>query len=218
MFNVHLMIPFHLSQRLGFNLKPLADLTPLLSLGRMFVPRDETVYTKRFNTSWLQKEHVCHRHLNYLSHWLPTLNQIGSKLHVTYFITLLFYQSITFLASNNNPQPEQIRQCNRDVDCPSTESCRSGSCTSPCTNSCGQNTSCRVVNHLANCQCLSGHSGDPYVGCSKMSTSPSTGEPSQQKPSDPCQPFPCGTNTVCENHRGIAKCSCAPGYQVGLSD
>lgn len=210
MSNVHLMIPSHIYQLPDFNSKRLtADLTPL---GPMCVQQDATVFTKRFNTSWLQKEHVCHQKLYQLSHWLPTLSLIDLKLHVTPFIALLFYQSITFLASNITPQPEQIRQCNRDVDCPSNESCRSGSCTSPCTNSCGQNTSCRVVNHLANCQCLSGYTGDPYVGCS-MSSSPSTSEPSQQKPSDPCQPFPCGTNTVCENHRGIAKCSCAPGYQ-----
>ncbi|CAL8142874.1 unnamed protein product [Orchesella dallaii] len=108
-------------------------------------------------------------------------------------------------------QPDRL-QCRRDVDCSNEQACLSnGNCGSPCSTSCGQNTSCRTVNHLAQCKCLPGFQGDPYIACRQSQQQQP--QPPQAIHEDPCHPFPCGQNTICENHNGIAKCSCAQNYQ-----
>ncbi|ODN01923.1 EGF, latrophilin and seven transmembrane domain-containing protein 1 [Orchesella cincta] len=126
------------------------------------------------------------------------------------------YQAMQYVLVADGQSPPSTspdrNQCRRDVDCSNDQAClNTGNCGSPCSASCGQNTSCRTVNHLAQCKCLPGFGGDPYIACRQTQSTPPTPQPIHQD--DPCHPFPCGRNTVCDNHNGIAKCSCAQDYQ-----
>lgn len=63
---------------------------------------------------------------------------------------------------------------------------------------------CRVQNHLANCECPPGYTGNSFEGCVKVIEQPIVHEPV-----DPCIPSPCGRNAICEK----GQCRCTPEYQ-----
>jgi hypothetical protein len=113
-------------------------------------------------------------------------------------------------------QPE----CSRSSDCPTTKACIREKCQDPCKGACGLNAECHVVAHGPKCSCpYEYNAGDPYEHCSKTPaddeggfTTPST-PVDPAKPDDPCQPSPCGPNTICEidaKNRGV--CTCIRGY------
>lgn len=56
-------------------------------------------------------------------------------------------------------------QCETNSDCPNDLACINEKCTSPCINACGQNAKCSVSLHSANCYCVDGLVGDPFVSC-----------------------------------------------------
>lgn len=56
-------------------------------------------------------------------------------------------------------------ECTLSTECPSNSACVNNKCVDPCLGSCGYNAVCNVINHLPNCLCQTGYSGDPYSGC-----------------------------------------------------
>lgn len=64
-----------------------------------------------------------------------------------------------------NPYEGCRPECIMNSDCPSNKACQQQKCRDPCPGVCGQNAECQVVNHLPNCNCLLGYSGDPYRLC-----------------------------------------------------
>lgn len=57
-------------------------------------------------------------------------------------------------------------ECTVSTDCATNRACENNKCVDPCPNSCGQGTTCRVVNHSPICMCKPGFSGDPFTRCS----------------------------------------------------
>ncbi len=114
-------------------------------------------------------------------------------------------------------------------DCPPNAACLSSHCRDPCPGVCGINAECTVVNHIPTCTCFPDHIGDPFQSCRR--------KPVTRKyqlmlvcgqnyrtfyriffsvaavPENPCEPSPCGPNSVCQispyNH---ALCSCKPSF------
>lgn len=61
--------------------------------------------------------------------------------------------------------PRCAPECAINEDCPNDKACVRERCVDPCIGSCGSNTECRPMNHLAICTCLPGHRGNSFVGC-----------------------------------------------------
>jgi len=76
-------------------------------------------------------------------------------------------------------------------------------CRDPCPGSCGIGSVCNVLNHVPICQCPDGFTGDPFVSCYLKPQIPVA-----DVETDPCNPSPCGTNSICNN--GL--CTCLPEY------
>lgn len=63
-------------------------------------------------------------------------------------------------------QPPQCRpECVSNDECLNNLACINNKCKDPCTNICGINAECRVVNHIPNCVCVQGYIGDPFSRC-----------------------------------------------------
>ena len=54
--------------------------------------------------------------------------------------------------------------CRTDPECPLDRACQNRDCVNPCVtnNPCGTNADCLVSQHLAQCRCRFGYTGDPY--------------------------------------------------------
>lgn len=61
--------------------------------------------------------------------------------------------------------PRCAPECAINEDCPNDKACVRERCVDPCLGSCGSNTECRAMNHLAICTCLRGYRGNSFVGC-----------------------------------------------------
>lgn len=66
-----------------------------------------------------------------------------------------------FIGSPPNCRAECVvnSQCSPDLACINQK------CTSPCPDSCGINTQCKVINHSPICVCNLGFTGDPFMKC-----------------------------------------------------
>lgn len=125
-----------------------------------------------------------------------------------------------------NPYDGCRPECVLSSDCPSNRACMRNKCTDPCPGICGQNADCQVVNHLPQCSCRPGYTGDPFRYCniivieSKLNLYNVTGTvvhlfcclAPKPVPQDPCNPSPCGPNSQCRNVNEQAVCSCLPNY------
>lgn len=67
----------------------------------------------------------------------------------------------TYIGAPPGCRPE----CTVSTDCATNRACANNKCVDPCPNSCGQGTTCRVVNHSPICMCKPGFSGDPFIRC-----------------------------------------------------
>lgn len=94
-------------------------------------------------------------------------------------------------------------ECLVNSDCASNSACINQKCKDPCLGACGSSSVCRVQNHLANCECPPGYTGNSFEGCVRVI------EHTPVEPIDPCNPSPCGKNAICEN----GQCRCAPEYR-----
>lgn len=126
-----------------------------------------------------------------------------------------------------NPYESCRPECVHNSDCVSNRACINNKCQNPCPGTCGQNAYCQVSNHLPNCYCNIGYTGDPFKICilqqnerkpnhnhnynkyynNKVILAVKTNEPT-----NPCQPSPCGPNSQCKEVNGQAVCSCASTY------
>lgn len=61
-------------------------------------------------------------------------------------------------------------ECTINAECPSNLACQSERCRDPCPGSCGAQASCIVVKHAPMCTCDTGFTGDPFSGCSLISS------------------------------------------------
>lgn len=60
-------------------------------------------------------------------------------------------------------------ECKRDDECAGNRACMHGACKSPCNEAyCGVKAECRVFNHVPNCFCHVGYTGDPRHACHPM--------------------------------------------------
>ncbi|XP_029680457.1 neurogenic locus notch homolog protein 3-like, partial [Formica exsecta] len=98
-------------------------------------------------------------------------------------------------------------ECVTNADCDRSKACLNNKCINPCPDTCGQDATCRVVNHAPMCSCLPGYTGDPVNGCTIVDIA--TPLPS---PIDPCDPSPCGPNSNCRIQNEHAVCLCQPGF------
>ena len=74
---------------------------------------------------------------------------------------------------------------------------------------CGVGAMCQVIRHHPICTCPPGHQGDPFTQCTRIPPAP---QPTP-RPTNPCQPSPCGPYSRCKALRDKAMCSCEPGYR-----
>lgn len=94
-------------------------------------------------------------------------------------------------------------ECTINSDCPSHLACLAQHCRDPCQGLCGINAECSIVNHVPVCSCARGLIGDPFTSCRRDIERP---------PTNPCEPSPCGPNSLCRINKGHAVCSCRPNY------
>ncbi|XP_047739044.1 uncharacterized protein LOC108675679 isoform X2 [Hyalella azteca] len=114
-----------------------------------------------------------------------------------------------------------VPECSSNDDCPDTQSCINELCVNPCVHDpCARNAFCIVRDHVPQCTCPPGYTGDPKIACSLQIAGPRETCTRDTDCSDdmacldgvcysPCQ---CGKDATCHvlNHRPV--CSCAPGY------
>lgn len=114
-------------------------------------------------------------------------------------------------------------ECTMNSECPSHLSCLSLHCRDPCEGLCGVNAECSVFNHVPVCTCAKGLVGDPQTACRqpivvagkllKIHFSKSYKMIYfYNKEPKPCEPSPCGPNSVCRPRNDQAICSCQVGY------
>lgn len=61
-------------------------------------------------------------------------------------------------------------ECLMSSDCPFDKACLSLKCIDPCPGSCGINAECRVINHIPECSCVPGFTGDARGICKEVVT------------------------------------------------
>lgn len=66
-----------------------------------------------------------------------------------------------YIGTAPNCRPE----CTTNSDCDLTLACANMKCVPPCQNACGVNAMCHVSNHVPNCACNEGFTGDPFNYC-----------------------------------------------------
>lgn len=67
-----------------------------------------------------------------------------------------------------NPYEGCRPECTLNSDCPSNRACIRNKCIDPCPGTCALNANCNVVNHLPNCVCFNGFTGDSYRYCTPI--------------------------------------------------
>lgn len=56
-------------------------------------------------------------------------------------------------------------ECLMSNECPFDKACLNMKCVDPCPGSCGINAECHVINHIPECSCLPGYTGDALAIC-----------------------------------------------------
>lgn len=64
-----------------------------------------------------------------------------------------------------NPYEGCRPECVVNSDCATNLACIQNKCQNPCSNICGLNAVCNVVDHDPKCHCLPGFNGNPYQSC-----------------------------------------------------
>lgn len=116
-------------------------------------------------------------------------------------------------------------ECVLNNDCSLSRACIRNKCVDPCPGTCGENAQCNVYNHIPMCSCLPGMTGNAFLSCR-----PSRGMSirwlyyiyvefkdffsisSILGPENPCNPSPCGSNSICRVINEQAVCSCVPSF------
>ena len=126
-----------------------------------------------------------------------------------------------------NPYVECKPECVVNAECPRHLACVNQHCVDPCPGVCGYHATCHVNNHIANCRCDPGYTGDAFIGCSRITTRKTLGiiqkdgilicvcliaAPAPTEVIDPCNPSPCGQNAICTARARAGACQCIPEY------
>ena len=61
-------------------------------------------------------------------------------------------------------------ECTTNSECPSSKACQNLHCVDPCPGVCGFHATCHVNNHIAQCTCDPGYTGDAFIGCTRVTT------------------------------------------------
>ena len=69
-----------------------------------------------------------------------------------------------------NPYIECKPECTVNSECPRDKACVNNKCKDPCPGVCGVHASCRVGNHIPQCNCDPGYSGNAFVACTRVTT------------------------------------------------
>ena len=69
-----------------------------------------------------------------------------------------------------NPYVECKPECTTNSECPNDKACVNNKCKDPCPGVCGIHATCRVTNHLPQCTCDPGYTGNPFVSCRRQTT------------------------------------------------
>lgn len=87
--------------------------------------------------------------------------------------------------------------CRTDPECSLDRACRNRDCINPCLtdNPCVTNADCLVSEHLAQCRCRFGYTGDPYQACVPFA------EPECVEDKD------CPTDQICLDEKCVAACA-----------
>lgn len=64
-----------------------------------------------------------------------------------------------------DPYVECRPECVQNSDCSKSKACINQKCENPCSDICGQNAECNVLNHNPLCECYPGYTGNPMLGC-----------------------------------------------------
>ena len=120
-------------------------------------------------------------------------------------------------------------KCTSNSDCPKTHLCQQEKCIDICMKiPCGNNATCRAVNHRRDCRCPAGYEGDPQVkcelsdkyreeGCTADIDCPINLACLNDRCRDPCDAQPCGDNAECLIRESLpfktTICKCKPGFQ-----
>jgi hypothetical protein len=133
--------------------------------------------------------------------------------------------------SNFKGNPPNCRpECTNNNDCPNQLTCIKQKCKNPCSDSCGINANCNVINHIAICSCKLEYIGDPFTQCSPILSEMNTKYNwlifnillifnsnnflifLVMEKIKPCSPTPCGANAMCKEQNNIGSCTCLPNY------
>lgn len=112
-----------------------------------------------------------------------------------------------FIGSAPNCRPE----CISNSECASHLACINRKCQDPCPGLCGLNAECRTYNHVPNCICINGYTGDPYAGCQAPIVIKDIPQIHHEL-TVPCIPNPCGSNARCIAENRASTCVCLPKY------
>ncbi|XP_037295454.1 uncharacterized protein LOC119189544 isoform X2 [Manduca sexta] len=96
-------------------------------------------------------------------------------------------------------------ECLVSAECKLQLACIDRRCRNPCEGACGRGARCQVIAHSPICTCNDGFTGDPFTYCYPAPVVP-------PEPQDPCEPSPCGPNSVCLFSGATPACSCQPGF------
>lgn len=117
-------------------------------------------------------------------------------------------------------------------ECAYNKACINRKCVDPCPGICGENAECNVINHNPICSCIDGFSGNAFSKCYPVAIAHRKSNtmkmdnaeiihrfpfdflaPLEDSPiRNPCIPSPCGLFSKCNDHNGVAVCSCLPNY------
>lgn len=124
-------------------------------------------------------------------------------------------------------------ECVLSTDCTVDKACIRNKCVDPCPGTCGRNSLCNVINHTPMCSCPRGTSGNAFISCDIMKGTVATTKSLDTEfrlgnyrdtyvyvslcrlvppETRPCNPNPCGPNSICRESNGHAVCTCAPEF------
>ncbi|XP_047739045.1 uncharacterized protein LOC108675679 isoform X3 [Hyalella azteca] len=103
-----------------------------------------------------------------------------------------------------------VPECSSNDDCPDTQSCINELCVNPCVHDpCARNAFCIVRDHVPQCTCPPGYTGDPKIACSLLEIPISVG---CRADSD------CPSNRACVNTQCVVPCNCGENAECTIVD
>jgi hypothetical protein len=72
------------------------------------------------------------------------------------------------LEYHGDPLIECRPECVLNTDCTFNEACINNKCKDPCSNICGQNAKCSVLNHIPICNCPLKTTGNAFISCTPI--------------------------------------------------